>query len=98
MFLAYCVLFQLYIISRSSKGRIADVEKRSYSSKFDQNITVIVYSHNNSATITDLVGSLKKQDYNQDKYSINVILDNCDDESAKLLEISGEAKVMENNH
>lgn len=89
LFLGYFVLFQLYIISCSSRGRIVDIEKRNYSPKFQQNVTVIVYSHNNASTIIDLVESLKKQEYDKEKYSINVILDNCEDNSAKLLEILG---------
>ncbi len=52
--------------------------------KFQQNINVIVYSHNNSSTIVDLVESLKNQDYDPDKYSINIILDNCDDNQRKV--------------
>ena len=89
IFLTWYVLLQFYIISCSSRGRIVDIEKRSYSNKFDQNITVIVYSHNNLETVIELVEGLKKQNYDSDKFSVNVILDNCDDESAKLLEIIG---------
>jgi cellulose synthase/poly-beta-1,6-N-acetylglucosamine synthase-like glycosyltransferase len=89
VFLIFYILLQLYIVSCSSSGRITDIEKRNYTPQYQQNITAIVYSHNNSSTIIDLVESLKKQDYDQDKYTINVILDNCDDNSAKLLEILG---------
>jgi len=93
VFLALYVLLQLYIVSCSSRGRITDIEKRNYTPQYQQNITVIVYSHNNSSTIIELIESLKKQDYDQDKYSVNVILDNCDDNSAKLLEILGGSRL-----
>ncbi|MDD3013763.1 MAG: glycosyltransferase family 2 protein [Candidatus Gastranaerophilales bacterium] len=93
VFLVFYILLQLYIVSCSSKGRITDIEKRNYTPQYQQNITVIVYSHNNSSTIIDLIETLKKQDYDQDKYSINVILDNCDDNSAKLLEILGGSRL-----
>ena len=89
IFLIYYVFLQFYIINFASKGRIIDIKKRNNSTKFDQNITVIIYAYNNSETIIELIESLKKQDYDPEKYSVNVILDNCDDESAKLLEIIG---------
>lgn len=91
--LIYCLLLQAYIASCSSKGRITDIKKRNYTPKFEQDINIIVYSHNNSGNIIGLIDSLKKQDYNPDKYSINVILDNCTDDSAKLLEILGGTKL-----
>jgi len=97
VFLSVYVLMQLFIISCSSKGRIADIEKRSYATRYEQNITVIIYSHNDSATIMELIESLRKQNYNQEKYSINVILDNCDDNSAKLLEILGGTRLWRIN-
>ncbi len=97
LFLTFYVMNQLYIISCSSKGKIADVEKRNYAVKFEQNLNVIVYSHNNASTIIDLIESLKRQEYSQERYSINVILDNCDDNSAKLLEILGGARLWRIN-
>jgi len=89
IFLIYYVLLTFFIIQKSAAGKIKDIEKRNYLAKFQQHITVIVYSHNNESTVTALIESLRKQDYNSGKYSINVILDNCTDDSAKLLEIIG---------
>lgn len=93
VFLALYLLLQLYVISCSSKGRIIDIEKRNYSPQYQQNINVIIYSHNNASTIIDLMENLKKQDYDPNKFSINVILDNCSDNSAKLLEILGGSRL-----
>lgn len=89
VFLAFYMMLQIIITLSSSKGKIKDIEKRNYNPKFQQNITVIVYSHNNASHIINLVDSLKKQNYDNDKYSINIILDNSTDESSKLLEILG---------
>ncbi|EKE02361.1 MAG: Glycosyl transferase [uncultured bacterium] len=97
IFLAFYVLNQLYIISCSSRGKIADIEKKNYAVKFQQNINIIVYSHNNASTIIDLIESLKRQEYNPERYSINVIMDNCDDNSAKLLEILGGTRLWRIN-
>lgn len=97
LFLSFYVLIQLYINSCSSRGKIIDIEKRNYVAKFEQNINIIVYSHNNASTIIDLIESLKKQDYSPEKYSINVILDNCEDNSAKLLEILGGTRLWRIN-
>ncbi|MFH0702254.1 MAG: glycosyltransferase, partial [bacterium] len=97
LFLGYYVLLQLYIINSSSKGRIIDIEKKNYIPKFQQNITVIIYSHNNASTVLDLIESLKKQNYDTNKYSINIILDNCEDNSAKLLEILGGTRLWRVN-
>lgn len=97
IFLVYYLIFLLYITSCSSKGRIVDIEKRNYTPKFEQNFTIVVYSHNNASNIINLVESLKKQNYDNDKYSINIILDNCADESAKLLEILGGTRLWRIN-
>ena len=97
IFLAFYVLNQLYIISCSSRGKIADIEKKNYAVKFQQNINIIVYSHNNASTIIDLIESLKRQEYNPERYSINVIMDNCDDNSSKLLEILGGTRLWRIN-
>jgi cellulose synthase/poly-beta-1,6-N-acetylglucosamine synthase-like glycosyltransferase len=93
VFLAIYALLQLYVVSCSSRGRITDIEKRNYNPHYQQNITVIIYSQNNASTIIDLIETLKKQDYDPNKYSVNVILDNCDDNSAKLLEILGGSRL-----
>ncbi len=97
LFLVYYVLLTFFIVQKSASGKIKDIEKRNYLAKFQQHITVIVYSQNNSSTVTGLVENLRKQEYSPEKYSINVILDNCTDDSSKLLEIIGGCRLWRIN-
>ena len=87
LFLVYYVLLTFFIVQKSASGKIKDIEKRNYLAKFQQHITVIVYSQNNSSTVTGLIENLRKQDYSSETYSIYVIHDNCCDHISKLLEI-----------
>lgn len=50
------------------------------------NLCVVVYSHNNRATIENLIKQLKNQTYPSNHYTIQVVLDNCTDESEFLLQ------------
>ncbi len=96
-YLTYYVLYRYVIIFRSTKGKIYDIEKREYESSYDRTFTVIIYSHNNSAKVKSLVESFAKQSYDPKKYNLNVILDNCDTENTKLLEILGGTKLWRIN-
>jgi len=91
------VLYRFIIIFRSSQGRFADVEKREHQPQFHKKFTIAIYSHNDSAKVKALVESFEKQNYDSEKYSINVILDNCDNENAKLLEILGNTRLWRLN-
>jgi len=93
IYLSYFIVYSFVIIFNSSRGRLYDVAKKDYMSKFQQNLTVVIYSHNNSHKVKELIESLKKQDYESYKYSINVLLDNCNEENTKLLEIIGGTKL-----
>ncbi len=97
VYLAYYVFYRYVIIFRSSKGRFYDIEKREYESSYDRKFTIIIYSHNSSAKVKSLVESFARQNYDEKKYSINVILDNCDSENTKLLEILGGTKLWRIN-
>ena len=98
IYLAYYFFYLTYITYCLKPGRIKEIEKRNYAAKFKQSISVIVYSHNNVSTVVNLVEMLKKQDYEYDSYEINVILDNCADDSAKKLEIVGGARLWRINN
>jgi len=97
LFLAYFILYNLVVVFYSARGRMFDVSKKDYMSKYQQNLTIIIYSHNNSDKVKELIDSLNRQDYDDDKYSVNVLLDNCNDENIKLLEILGNAKLWRIN-
>jgi len=97
LFLGYFILYNLVIVFYSSRGRLFDVSKKDYMTKYQQNLTVIIYSHNNSEKVKELIDTLNRQEYDADKYKINVLLDNCNDENIKLLEILGTAKLWRLN-
>ncbi len=95
--LLYYIVNELYILNNAHKGKFYDIHKANAPGCPEQNINVIVYAHNNENTIVQLIDSLKKQDYNADRYIINVILDNCSDGSAKYLEIVGGTRIWRIN-
>ncbi len=96
-YLALFILYRIVIIFNSSRGRMADVKKRDYQPQIDRKLTVLIYSHNNSIKAKSLIESFAKQTYDKEKFSVNVILDNCDAESIKLLEIKGGARLWRIN-
>ncbi len=98
IYLVCFIIYRFIIIFRSSRGRLIDIEKREYQSGgYDKKFTVIIYSHNNSHKVKSLVESFSGQKYPKEKYSLNVILDNCDEENTKLLEILGGARLWRIN-
>lgn len=92
-FLSVFAIYHLYIVFCSSKYAIWKLRYKYSPSKFNQNLNVVVYSHNDAEAVVEVLENLKKQDYPQDKIKINVILDNCTDNSSNLLEILGGAKI-----
>lgn len=97
IYLTFFIIYNLVVIFNSSRGRIYDIERKDYMSNFQQILTVIIYSHNNSHKVKEQIEALNKQDYDKGKYSINILLDNCDDENIKLLEIIGGTKLWRIN-
>ena len=86
-------LFQLYIVFCSSKYKIWKLRYKYSPAKYNQNFNVVIYSHNSAEAVVELLENLKKQDYPLDKIKINIILDNCNDNSSNLLEILGGSKI-----
>ena len=97
LFLAYYLLYCIYIVYCASKYNLWKIKYKYPSVNYYQNLNVTVYSHNNGNDVVELLEQLKRQDYPQDKYKINIILDNCTDGSAKLLEIIGGARLWRIN-
>jgi len=73
IYLSYFIVYNFVIIFNSSRGRLFDVAKKDYMSKFQQNLTVVIYSHNNSHKVKELIEALNKQDYERYKYSMKKI-------------------------
>ena len=73
------------------KKALPDIDVR------DRRYALIVAAHNEEAVIKYMVESLKKLDYDDDKYKIFVIADNCTDNTAKYAAEAG-AEVFERFH
>lgn len=97
IFLTYFIVYNLVVIFYSSRGRLFDISKKDYLSKYQQNLTVIIYSHNNSMKVKELVEAFNRQEYDRSKFTVNILLDNCNDENIKLLEIIGGTKLWRIN-
>ena len=69
---------------RNLNDRRFRIQQKYNSFNFKNNFCVIIYSHNNEATLENLVKQLKVQDYPNDCFSTYIILDNCSDNSEKL--------------
>ena len=91
--LAIFALFQLFIVFCSSKYKIWKLGYKYGDDRYNQNLNIVIYSHNNAEAVVELLENLKKQEYPISKIKINIILDNCTDNSSNLLEIMGGAKI-----
>jgi len=94
----YCLLglfslLWLYKVFCSSKYNVWKLRYKYNPAKFNQNFNIVIYSHNSEESVVELLENLKKQDYPREKIKINIILDNCTDNSSNLLEILGGAKI-----
>lgn len=87
----------MYVVYCSTIARITNLEKRSKTLDSERKINVIVYLHNDEATIASLIDSINRLDYSKQQYEVNIILDNCTDSSAKKLEILGGTKLWRIN-
>ena len=82
----YLTLYTIYFLALSiislkhSRKRREDIPKRY------NNLCVVVYSHNNEATVENLIKQLKHQTYPSSNYTIQLILDNCSDKSEFLFQ------------
>lgn len=97
IYLTFFVVYRFVILFNSSRGRFIDVEKRENDPGYFRKFTVLIYSHNNSSKVKALVEAFSRQTYDSEKFSLNVILDNCDYDNIKLLEIFGGARLWRIN-
>lgn len=92
-FLIIFSIFQLYLLFCSSKYKSWKVHYKYKFNKINHKINVVIYSHNAEQATIELLENLKHQDYPLEKININIILDNCTDNSSNLLEIMGGANL-----
>jgi len=80
---AYSVYF-LVLAVRNLNDRKFRIQQKYNNFSYQNNLCVIIYSHNNEATLENLLKQLKNQDFPKENFSVYVILDNCSDNSEKL--------------
>ena len=97
LYLAISYVYFYYIVYCASKTRIVAIENKLEEIDYQNNFNVVIYAHNAEQTISTLTNALKNQEYNKERYSINVILDNCTDDTARVLEISSGTRLWRLN-
>jgi len=83
----YIAIYSVYFFVLSLKNlndRKFRIQEKYSNMNCQNNLCVIIYSHNNEVTLENLIKQLKTQDFPSDNFSTFVILDNCDDNSEKL--------------
>ncbi len=92
----YILVFSLYfavVVYMSSRRRSLELKQKYMTNSYNNNLVVIIYAQNNEKTVVPLLEQLNKQDYPKSNYQVHIILDNCTDNSANMLEFVGGAKV-----
>src|SRR5574344_471802 len=79
----YSVYF-LVLAIRNLNDRRFRIQQKYNNFSYQNDLCLIIYSHNNESTLENLVNQLKSQEYPTEKFSTFVILDNCSDNSEKL--------------
>ena len=82
----YLAIFTIYFITLTVVSLKPNKKIRDTYNQKENNLCVVIYSHNNAKTVENLIKQLKTQTYTQKNYSLNVILDNCSDESEMMFQ------------
>ena len=90
----YLTIYTIYYAALAITGLKREKKNRDDYNKKYNNLCVVVYSHNNKETVENLVKQLKNQTYPKSNYTIQVILDNCKDESEILFQGDLDVNVM----
>lgn len=83
----YVALYSVYFLILAIKNlnsRKFRIQEKYSNVNYQNNLCVIIYSHNNEIALENLIKQLKEQDYPKENFSTYVILDNCSDNSEKL--------------
>lgn len=79
----YTVFFFVQAIKNLSDRKFR-IQQKYLGTATQNNLCVIIYSHNNEISLENLIKQLKKQTYPPQNFSTYVILDNCSDNSEKI--------------
>lgn len=84
VFAAAYTLYFLALAIRNLNDKPYLKEKRYSQYEEKDNLSVVVYAHNNRKTLANLIKEIKMQDYPINNFKVFVILDNCTDGSQEL--------------
>ena len=84
IYIAAYSLYFLILAIKNLNDRKFRIQQKYSNLSCQNNLCVIIYSHNNEGTLENLIKQLKNQDFPIDNFSTYVILDNCSDNSEKL--------------
>ena len=79
----------LYLYVLSIYGIIAFHQRKKPDGRFDRKYVVLIPAHNEELLISDVIESLKQNDYPEENYEIIVIADNCEDRTAEIAKDKG---------
>lgn len=82
----YLTVFTVYFAFLAYAGLQRKRKERDNYNKKYHNMCVVVYSHNNKETVENLIKQLKNQTYPHANYTIQLILDNCSDNSEVMFQ------------
>lgn len=94
IYIALYSIFFLVLAVKNLKDRKFRIQQRYNNMNYQNNLCVIIYSHNNELSLENLIKQLKDQDYPNESFSTYVILDNCSDNSEKLFVNNDFAQVV----
>src|SRR5574344_918239 len=81
----YVAVFTLYFLILALRNLKDRKLKEQPNFAGQNNLCVIVYSHNNANTLPNLIKQLRAQSYPPAEYSVYMILDNCTDASEQIV-------------
>ena len=84
IYIAVYSVYFLVLAVRNLKDKPFKIEKRYSQYEEKDHLAVVIYSHNNKATLESLINQLKLQDYPIDCFKVFAILDNCNDGSETI--------------
>ena len=96
----YLGIFSIYFFILGIKSISSGKFNRElrYSGIVDKSVLCIVlYSHNNYESLKNMLALLRQQNYPAGKYTIQVILDNCNDHSEELITETENLRVLNLN-
>ena len=82
----YLTVYTVYYVALAVVALKHRKKNRDNFDKKYNNLCVVVYSHNNKDTVENLIKQLKNQTYPHSNYTIQLVLDNCSDNSEVMFQ------------